>query len=63
MYRKAHLHCMVQVTQIRFFPLMWHRSDMTGECVKRKKKQNAWIPIFSDRIQASLIQYVVINQI
>uniref|UniRef100_A0A672KSX1 Anthrax toxin receptor 2-like n=1 Tax=Sinocyclocheilus grahami TaxID=75366 RepID=A0A672KSX1_SINGR len=29
-----------------FFPLMWHRLDMTHEYVSRKK--STWIPIFSD---------------
>ncbi len=50
---RPHLHCMVQVTQFRFYPPMWHRSDMAHDRVSRKKI--AWIPMFSDQFKASFI--------
>lgn len=34
---RVHLHCQCNVTQFRFFALMWHRSDMLADSVIRKK--------------------------
>ena len=56
---RPHLHCMVQVTQFRFFPLMWHRSDMTGERVSRKKPHGFRFSQIGFRPHS----YVVINRI
>ena len=50
---------MVQVTQFRFFPLMWHRSDMTGERVSRKKTHGFRCSQIGFRPHS----YVVINRI
>ncbi len=49
---RLHLHCIVQVTQFRIFPPMWHRSDIAYDCVNSKN---------SHGFQAN--SYVEINQI
>ncbi len=43
---------MVQITQFQFFPPMWHRSDMTHECIAGKKHMDSDI---SDQFQAFFI--------
>ena len=59
MPHRLRLDCKFEVTQIRFFALMWHASDLCHDSVNRKKTHEFRSP----QIGYRPLSYVVLNQI